>query len=112
MLLCFLIFKGVSSWARSVLRFAGALRCSRAIRAGLVLLRGTLTFPALAFAGVSTRRTKMAGDRLATCCSSAGGFLCSVTLGNPVYLAVFLVCESRVCLSAFILLEMCVVSLM
>lgn len=25
-------------------------------------------------------------------------FLCSVTLGSPVYLAVFLVCENRVCL--------------
>lgn len=39
-------------------------------------------------------------------------FLCSVTLGSPVYLAVFLVCENGVCLSFLIRLEMCVVSLM
>lgn len=39
-------------------------------------------------------------------------FLCSATLGHPMYVAGFLVCESGVCLSFLIPLEMRVVSLM
>lgn len=51
-----LIFKGVSSLACAVLRFAGTVRCPRAVRAGFVLLHEILTFLMLAFAGVSMHR--------------------------------------------------------
>lgn len=53
-----LIFKGVSSSAYAVLWFAGTMRCPRAVRTGFVLLCEILTFPVLAFAGVSTHRKK------------------------------------------------------
>lgn len=106
-----LIFKGVSSLAYAVLWFAGTMRCPRAVRTGFVLLCEILTFPVLAFAGVSTHG-KNAWLKVCHMLLICVSFLCSVTLGDPVYLAVFLVCENRVCLSFLILLEMCVVSLM
>lgn len=92
-----LIFKGVSSLACAVLWFAGTVRCPRAVRAGFVLLCEILTFPVLAFAGVSTHR-KNAWLKVCHMLLICVSFLCSVTLGSPVYLAVFLVCENRVCL--------------